>query len=105
MSADQRRAPAGISGDQVAVKRTTGEKTKRRKAVKAPRRNATTPAPHTNSESAREFTFWPEWGSDLPKFYEVVQQPPESDGECQYKIKSVDEPHLRVAKESQLRRA
>jgi hypothetical protein len=37
--------------------------------------------------------------------YEIVQQLPESYGECQYKIKSVDEPHLRVVKESQLRRA
>jgi hypothetical protein len=36
--------------------------------------------------------------------YEIVQQLPESDGEHQYKIKSVDEPHLRVARESQLRR-
>jgi hypothetical protein len=36
--------------------------------------------------------------------YEIVQQLPESDGEYQYKIKSLDEPHLRVAKESQLRR-
>ncbi len=37
--------------------------------------------------------------------YEIVQQLPESNGEYQYKIKSLDEPHLRVAKESQLRRA
>ena len=37
--------------------------------------------------------------------YEIVQQLPESDGEYQYKIKSADDPHLRVAKESQLRRA
>jgi hypothetical protein len=38
--------------------------------------------------------------------FEIVQQLPERDGEYQYqyKIKSVDEPHLRVAKESQLRR-
>ncbi len=36
--------------------------------------------------------------------YEIVQQLPESNGEYQYKIKSLDEPHLRVAKESQLRR-
>ena len=36
--------------------------------------------------------------------FEIVQQLPESDGECQYKIKSLDEPHLRVAKEHQLRR-
>src|SRR5262249_7527915 len=36
--------------------------------------------------------------------FEIVQQLPESDGECQYKIKSLDEPHLRVAKELQLRR-
>ena len=37
--------------------------------------------------------------------FEIVQELPESDGEYQYKIKSLDEPHLRVAKESQLRRA
>jgi hypothetical protein len=37
--------------------------------------------------------------------FEIVQQLPERDGEYQYKIKSVDEPHLRVAKEYQLRRA
>jgi hypothetical protein len=36
--------------------------------------------------------------------FEIVQQLPERDGEYQYKIKSLDEPHLRVAKESQLRR-
>ncbi len=35
--------------------------------------------------------------------YEI--QLPESNGEYQYKIKSLDEPHLRVVKESQLRRA
>jgi len=37
--------------------------------------------------------------------YEIVQQLPESDGEYHYKIKSVDEPYLRMAKESQLSRA
>ena len=36
--------------------------------------------------------------------FEIVQQLPERDGEYQYKIKSLDEPHLRVAKEYQLRR-
>ena len=36
--------------------------------------------------------------------FEIVQQLPESGGECQYKIKSVDEPHLRMVKESQVRR-
>ena len=36
--------------------------------------------------------------------FEVVQQLPESGGEYQYKIKSLNEPHLRAAKESQLRR-
>jgi hypothetical protein len=40
----------------------------------------------------------------LNPVYEIVQQLPESNGEHQYKIKSVDEPHLRVAKEHQLRR-
>jgi hypothetical protein len=30
--------------------------------------------------------------------FEIVQELPESDGEYQYKIKSLDEPHLRVAK-------
>jgi hypothetical protein len=39
------------------------------------------------------------------ELFEIVQQLPESDGEYQYKIKSLDEPHLRAAKESQLRRA
>jgi len=38
------------------------------------------------------------------EIYEIVQQLPESDGEYQYKIRSVGDPHLRVAKESQLRR-
>ena len=32
--------------------------------------------------------------------YEIVQQLPESDGEYQYKIKSADDPHLRVAKKA-----
>jgi hypothetical protein len=36
--------------------------------------------------------------------FEIVQQLPESGGEYQYKIKSLNEPHLRVAKEHQLRR-
>ncbi len=36
--------------------------------------------------------------------FEIVQQLPERNGEYQYKIKSLDEPHLRVAKEYQLRR-
>ena len=36
--------------------------------------------------------------------FEIVQQHPERDGEYQYKIKSLEEPHLRVAKESQLRK-
>jgi hypothetical protein len=36
--------------------------------------------------------------------YEIVQQLPESDGEYQYKIKSLDESHLIVVKESQLSR-
>ena len=36
--------------------------------------------------------------------FEIVQQLPESDGEYQYKIKSPDEPHLRLVKEWQLRR-
>ncbi len=40
------------------------------------------------------------------EIYEIVQQLPENDGrEYHYKIKSVDEPQLRMAKESQLRRA
>ena len=39
------------------------------------------------------------------EIFEIVQQLPESDGEHHYKIKSVDEPYLRMAKESQLRRA
>ena len=38
------------------------------------------------------------------EIFEIVRQLPESDGECQYKIKSLDEPHLRVAQEHQLRR-
>lgn len=36
--------------------------------------------------------------------FEIIQQLPESGGEYQYKIKPLDEPHLRMAKESQLRR-
>jgi hypothetical protein len=42
--------------------------------------------------------------STAAEVFEIVQQLPERDGECQYKIKSLEEPHLRVAKESQLRR-
>ena len=37
--------------------------------------------------------------------FEIVQLLPESGGEYQYKIKSIDEPYFRTAKESQLRRA
>jgi hypothetical protein len=44
-------------------------------------------------------------GVRTAELFEIVQELPESDGEYQYKIKSLDEPHLRVAKESQLRRA
>jgi len=36
--------------------------------------------------------------------FEIVQQLPESDGQYQYRIKSLDEPHMRVAKERLLRR-
>jgi hypothetical protein len=37
--------------------------------------------------------------------YEIVRQLPASDGERQYRIKSLREPHERVAKESELRKA
>jgi hypothetical protein len=43
--------------------------------------------------------------STAAEVFEIVQQLPERDGECQYKITSLEEPHLRVAKESQSRRA
>ncbi len=35
--------------------------------------------------------------------YEVVRQLPDSNGEYQYRIKSVNEPHERVVKESELK--
>ena len=37
--------------------------------------------------------------------YKVTQLLPAEDDELQYRIKSADEPHERVARESQLRRA
>jgi hypothetical protein len=37
--------------------------------------------------------------------YKVTQLLPTEDDELQYRIKSADEPHERVARESQLRRA
>ncbi len=37
--------------------------------------------------------------------YEIVSRLPNSDGECQYRIKSLREPHERVVKESELRKA
>jgi hypothetical protein len=36
--------------------------------------------------------------------YEVVRQLP-SDGECEYRIRSANEPHERVARESELTKA
>jgi hypothetical protein len=36
--------------------------------------------------------------------YEVLKQPP-GDGECEYRIKSPNEPHERVALESELTKA
>ncbi len=37
--------------------------------------------------------------------YEIVRQLPDANGECHYRIKSADEPHERVVKESQLRKS
>ena len=37
--------------------------------------------------------------------YEVTKQLPERDGEFEYRIKSINEPHERVAQESELTRA
>ena len=34
--------------------------------------------------------------------FEVIKQLPERDGECEYRIKNVAEPHERVARESEL---
>ena len=39
-----------------------------------------------------------------PGRFEIVRLLPPRDGEFQYRIKSIDEPHERVAKESLLRR-
>jgi hypothetical protein len=36
--------------------------------------------------------------------YVVTKQPPERDGEFEYRIKSVSEPHERVARETELAR-
>jgi hypothetical protein len=38
-------------------------------------------------------------------FYEIVKQLPIKEGEYEYQIKSTDEIHLRVARESELRKA
>ena len=40
-----------------------------------------------------------------PGVYQVTQLLPPEDGECQYRIKNINEPHERVAKERELRRA
>jgi len=37
--------------------------------------------------------------------YEIVRRPPNAYGEFHYRIKSADEPHERVVKESQLRKS
>ena len=37
--------------------------------------------------------------------YEVIKQLPEINGQFQYRIKSVKEPHERVVRESQLRKS
>ncbi len=37
--------------------------------------------------------------------YEVTKQLPDNDGECRYRIKSMNEPHERVARESELTKA
>ena len=37
--------------------------------------------------------------------YQVTKQLPDNDGECKYRIKSVNEPHERVARESELTKA
>jgi len=61
----------------------------------------------TNSGLARKVQFLAGQGallSTTAEVFEIVQQHPERDGEYQYKIKSLEEPHLRVAKESQLRK-
>jgi hypothetical protein len=39
-----------------------------------------------------------------PGVFEIVRLLPPRDGKFQYRIKSIDEPHERVAKESLLRR-
>jgi hypothetical protein len=39
-----------------------------------------------------------------PGVFEIVALLPQSEGEFQYRIKSLDEPHQRVVKESLLRR-
>ena len=37
--------------------------------------------------------------------YEVIQQLPEGNGEFQYRTKSMNEPHERVVRESELRKS
>ena len=41
----------------------------------------------------------------VPETCVILRQLPESDGEFQYRIRSVHEPHEKVAKQSQLRSA
>jgi hypothetical protein len=36
--------------------------------------------------------------------YIVTKKLPERDGECEYRVKSINEPHERVVRESQLRK-
>ena len=35
-------------------------------------------------------------------FYEVTKQLPDTGGECEYRVKSANEPHERVAREGEL---
>jgi hypothetical protein len=52
-----------------------------------------------------KFTSDPSYRHPEPsRDYLIVQQLPESDGEFQYRIRSVHEQRERIAKESQLRR-
>ena len=43
--------------------------------------------------------------SSADGLYEIVRQLPDSNGEFHYRIKSVEEPHERVVKESELEKA
>ena len=60
----------------------------------------------TNSMSARSVTMSPATSRNVPGgVYEVIKRLADNGGEPEYRIKSANEPHERVARESKLTRA